>query len=64
MKIENLKFQDFLRLKKKNLQTVKNINLKKKFTKPSCRAFTINLFQKHISTLFLRREYIVFMVKK
>lgn len=63
MKIENLKFQDFLRLKKKKF-TVKNINLKKKFTKPSCRAFTINLFQKHISTLFLRREYIVFMVKK
>lgn len=45
MKIEILKFQDFLRLKKKIgfctnlilLQTVKNINLKKKFTKPSCR---------------------------
>lgn len=37
MKIEILKFQDFLRLKKKNLHTVKNINLKKKFTKPSCR---------------------------
>lgn len=37
MIIENLKFQDFLRLKKKNLQTVKNINFKKKFTKSSCR---------------------------